>query len=542
MTNDKATSGVHSSNIKRLREKDGGDEDVGQIDRRTFLSRAGLTSAIALASVPLAATPVVVEKGAASAVARRNAAYRCRLDAALVARQRSLPLHPSNGDEARYGDRAGSYSKGLPHDGLGNVDGRAYAALLAACESGAPQDFEQIPMGGDRKLVSPQAAFAFDLEGADAGSLAIRPAPALDSAEAAAELAELYWAAAADLSRFAGFHGPKQAGLITPATIFRGQTPDDLIGPFVSQFLWMDIPMGALRISQLMETAAPGVDYLTTYEDWLRAQNGQSPSAPTALDATRRYIRSLRDLGQWVHVDALYQAYHQACLILLSIAPGDPGLPYSSSATQEGFAIFGGPHILSLVTEVATRALKAVWFQKWLVHRRLRPEAMGGLVHQTLSGMAPRPLHSDVLNSAGPTRAFQSHGTYLLPQAFAEACPLHPSYGAGHATVAGACVTILKAWFDESFVLPNPIVADATGLSLEPYAGPDLTVGNELNKLAANVALGRSAGGIHYRSDYWESVRLGEQLALSVLEEQRPTYNENVTFTMTLFDGTTVTI
>jgi len=48
---------------------------------------------------------------------------------------------------------------------------------------------------------------------------------------------------------------------------------------------------------------------------------------------------------------------------------------------QDGFGTFGGPHILSLVTEVATRALKAVWYQKWSVRRRLRPEAMAGLVH-----------------------------------------------------------------------------------------------------------------------------------------------------------------
>jgi hypothetical protein len=43
-----------------------------------------------------------------------------------------------------------------------------------------------------------------------------------------------------------------------------------------------------------------------------------------------------------------------------------------------GFGTFGGPHILALLTEVSTRALKAVWYQKWLVHRRLRPEEFGG--------------------------------------------------------------------------------------------------------------------------------------------------------------------
>jgi hypothetical protein len=33
------------------------------------------------------------------------------------------------------------------------------------------------------------------------------------------------------------------------------------------------------------------------------------------------------------------------------------------------------------VPEVAAIALKSVWLQKWYVHRRLRPEVCGGLVH-----------------------------------------------------------------------------------------------------------------------------------------------------------------
>jgi hypothetical protein len=137
---------------------------------------------------------------------------------------------------------------------------------------------------------------------------------------------------------------------------------------------------------------------------------------------------------------------------------------------------------------------------------------------------------------------FSAHGTYLLPMASPEGCPTHPSYGAGHATVAGVCVTILKAWFDEKFVLPSPVVPDRTGRLLNPYSGPDLTVGNELNKLAANVAIGRNAAGVHYRSDYTESVLLGESVALDILEEQKETYNEDFSFTLTRFDGKTVTI
>ena len=135
------------------------------------------------------------------------------------------------------------------------------------------------------------------------------------------------------------------------------------------------------------------------------------------------------------------------------------------------------------------------------------------------------------------------NGTYLLPMAFAEGCPTHPSYTAGHATVAGACVTILKAVFDENFVIPRPVIPTPDGLALVPYHGPALTVGGELNKLASNVATGRNIGGVHWRSDAMESLRLGEAIAISILRDQRALYNERFDgFTFTKFDGTKITV
>src|SRR6185437_7740944 len=128
-------------------------------------------------------------------------------------------------------------------------------------------------------------------------------------------------------------------------------------------------------------------------------------------------------------------------------------------------------------------ALKAVWYQKWFVHRRLRPEAFAGRIHNLLTHPGLNYLvHRDVLNSAALHQIFSRYGTYLLPQGYPEGSPLHPSYGAGHATVAGACVTALKALFDESSVIQNPAVPTADGLSLVPYDGLELTVGGELNK------------------------------------------------------------
>jgi len=502
---------------------------------------------------------------------RREACYLIRNAGAKAGRRAAIPEHEDNGDEARYGNRIGNYSKGLPHNSLGAVDSAAYDSLLTALDSGRHADFESIVMGASapvfqRKLVNPQAGLAYDMEGVDSHGCPQPPAPAVASAEAAGELVENYWmaltrdvpfaeydthpltqSAASDISGLSDFRGPKAAGRVTTGTLFRGFTPGDLVGPYISQFLWMPVPFGAVTYDQKMQTTLPGLDFMTSFSDWLAIQNGNTPVGASPYDVTRRYIRNGRDLSQWVHIDVLFQAYFQAAVILMGLgAPLNPGNPYAASRTQDGFGTFGPPHIATLVAEVSTRALKAVWFQKWYVHRRLRPEAMAGLVHNAKFGVA-HPLHADVLTRSAVLDQIRGrYGTYLLPQAFAEGSPLHPSYGAGHATVAGACVTVLKAMFDERFVLPNPVVATPDGLSLAAYTGPDagsLTVGGELNKLAANVGVGRNIAGVHYRSDYAESLKLGEAVAISLLRESGDTYNEPLTgLTFTKFDGTRVRV
>jgi hypothetical protein len=545
--------------------------------RRRFLGQVGGAAATTLAAgvvgssasaqsnVPRACDDLRMPGGfePASHVANRYLkSYKCRVEAAKMAQKRPLVYHVNNGDEDRYPNKIGSFTKGLPHNQLGEVDLAAYATLVKARQSQQPYDFEAIQLAGTRKLTSPQAGLAMDLEGPDSHHVTLPPAPALASAEEAGEAVELYWMAlardvnftdyasdpliaraAADLSRLSDFRGPKQNGQVTPATIFRNSTAGDLAGPWLSQFLLLDFNFGANRFSQQMKTLPAGLDYMTSYADWLAVQNGYDPSANIQYDATPRYIRNLRDLAQWVHVDALYQAYLQACLILMGQGTRlDPGLPLSTSRTQDPFAQCGGPHILSLVTEVATRALKAVWYQKWFIHHRLRPEEFGGRVHNRKVGAANYPLHPDVLNSQAVAEVFSRTGTYLLPMPFPEGSPMHTSYGSGHATVAGACVTILKAFFDETDIVRNPMVPNADGTALVPWDGPPLTVQGELNKVASNVANGRNGAGVHWRTDAVNSLRLGEEVAICILEEQKLTYNQDVSMSLTKFDGTRITI
>jgi len=514
-----------------------------------------------------------------------------RVTQAAVQAGLPLPGHPTNHDEDTVAGRAASFSKGLPHNDLGEVDADAYDALLLAVSSGDPDDFEAIPMGEPdlskrRKLVNPQAGLCFDSAGADSHHLYLKPPPRFDSAETAGEMVENYWMAltrdiaftsyenaatppliakaVADLNKLSDFRGPKIGGLVTPRTLFRGFAPGDLVGPYVSQFLLKAAKFGSDVIEQKIQTTTPHKDFLTKYDDWLAVQRGTKTPENT-YDPVPRYVRNGRDCGQYVHIDVLFQAYFDACLILAAPvvagdplrsgfgAPLNPGNPYVTSQNQDGFATFGPPHIKSILGEVSTRALKAVWYQKWLVHRRLRPEVYAARVHNHKTGAASYPLHADVLNSdALPAVLAANGGTYLLPMAFTEGSPLHPSYGSGHATVAGACVTILKWFFDGSFALKNPMVPNASSnpaqdaTQLVPYTGTDkdkLTVEGELNKLASNIGVSRNISGVHWRSDYAESLRLGEEVALRTLMDFRATVSERFDgCTFNTFDGTPVTI
>lgn len=534
------------------------------LDRRSVLRGAG---ALAIAGfIPAAtagealATPPTV-KGRPKKLRKTNRirnAYKYRVDMAKMAARRGLFENVSNGDEDTVEHYAGNYSKALPHDALGHVDPAAYETLLTASRSGKTSDFDKVTLGLGRKLTSAQAAVALDLQGCDSHHSYMPPAPAFSSAEEAAEAVELYWmalcrdvpfdqfgsnpltqAAMAEIGGLPDYRGARAGdGSVSSSVLFRGLEFGCSVGPYVSQFLWQDVPYGAQVISQRSQTVVPGIDYMTDFDAWLAVQNGADPRGTDIVDPVRRYPRTLRDMARWVQIDALYQAYLNACLILLgSRAPFAPGIPSTQSVTCEGFVDWGAPHLMALVCEVSTRALKAVWYHKWLIHRRLRPEEYGGRVHNQLAGRASYPLHPSVLNSAAVANVFSQHGTYLLPMAFPEGSPTHCSYGSGHATVAGACTTILKAWFDEKHVLSNTVVPNADGTALEAWDGEPLTVGNELNKVATNVGIARNGAGVHWLSDYYQSLRLGEYVAKTVLEEQKPSYNQSPTFRFTSFDG-----
>ncbi len=528
-------------------------------DRRQLL---WLSAALAAGGGLELASPAAAATKSAGRSRRAQAAFEARRRAA--ARALELPERPSttNGDEERYPERWGSFTKGLPHDVEGRVDRKAYEMLLRALRSGKDEHFEAIPLGGFTKLANPQAALSYELVGPDGCQIQCDPAPALVSEETAAEAVELYWQAllrdvpfsaygedplaaraAEELTSLAAFAGPRSDGAVVPALLFRGTTGGDLCGPYLSQFLWLDVPMRPLRMEQRIQTALSSLDYMTRHEDWRRIVCGQLGGV-NRFDPMRRHIRNGRDLGEYSHRDFSYQPYLLACLLALRLgALPDGGNPYRHSRTQSAFTTFGQPFLLYAIALAAQGALRACWFHKWLVHRRLRPEEFGGLVHSAVAGGPAPPLPGWLADSEAVVRTRERWGTALLPQAFPEGCPTHPAYPAGHAAIAGACVTVLKACLDEKHVIPDPVVAASDGTKLEPWRGEDLTIGGELDKLAWNVSMGRNFGGIHWRSDAAAGLTLGEEIGIRILEELATTGNELfASWSLRRFDGSRVSV
>lgn len=557
---------------------------------------------------------------------RRQQSYALRKAAAKHAYDRAHPTHQANGDERADLGYAFNFTKGLRHNHLtGLVDvPMDYTKFVATIHSGDPLDFRNLTPGYDpgdraqgwevpgarhawRAWESQSAGLAFDLEGPDAQAVTMPPAPAALSAETTGEMAEVYAQALlrdvplselrhgggmpvvtnviADLNNTTWFtQNPgdtngRHRGPMTRQTAFRGIAAGDDVGPYLSQFLLVgsrglgdfrqitsgQLQYGAQTIDQRVQVATPGKDYLTSWNEWFDVQNGADTRGTETYRKKRRLITTGRDLATYVHYDALYQAYLNACLIMLDRGVRfDPGIPFQLPDLvdkQQGFAHFGPPHILSLVTEVATRALKAVRYQKFNIHRRARPEVMAARYEKSPSLTNPGLVaaRNEIAGSGIGTQiaalnsASSGRPSFLLPMAFPEGSPMHPSYGAGHATVAGACVTILKAFFDvsgpfdpmqnRSAFTTSPSGALTSVPSVDAAGNPaELTIEGELNKLAANISIGRDWAGVHYFSDYWESLKMGEEIAIGLLEEQRLCYRENVTMTVPLFAGGSVTI
>ena len=562
--------------------------------RRSFLGKAGGLTAMAMAASVIPLEPLLggKESQAEASVIDYKSSTRAN-DSDFFRKSTANDEHinlgvlPDNGDAAKFSDHSGTWTKCLLHDNLEIVNQNSYTSFVNALTSGKFQDFENIIVGNPggtnvtAQLNGPQTSLAFDLEGLDSHATNIPPAPSITTAQTADEGVEHYWAALLrdvafidystnpvaaqaanelnNLSYIKSSANNEYPFPVTPQNLFRGRivaNDGNVQGPYLSQFLVQPTSFGAQPISQMYRTFLPGQNFMTSVAEYMNVQNGFPPSASLAFDPTFRFLHDGRGMSSYTHVDVLHEAYFIAFLVLAGIhTPLNPGNPYRGSRTEHGFGTLDGADAAGTLSEMATRALKAAWFHKWIVNLRQRPEHLGGLVQARLTNRTPMPqasrqLNADVLNSQAVAQTFSQFGTYLLPQAFPEGSPTHPCYPTGHGTVAGACTTALKFFFDGSQRIRPLLLAAGTdvmqpssdGLSLVPYTGADrdnLTINGELSKLAFNISFGHGIhAGIHFRSSTQQSILLGEQVGISVLTDRSLSYNEPFNISITKFDGT----
>ena len=490
---------------------------------------------------------------------RRKRALTIREEAARTHFLAALAANGSNGDEQRYADKRASFSKTLPHNEVGEVDVSAFSQLVAIIERGDPAGFEQLPRDplAVERLNNPQAMYAYDFVASDSHATDVAPAPAFASAKMAVEMGELYWhaltldvpftafstdpliaAAAADLNSFSvPLEGAGSS--VSASTLFRGPSAGSLTGPFVSQFLWLDVPYGPTSIVQRYRVPAPGQSFLTEREAWLACQRGATMTQKI-VNAGARWAATNGDLAAYVHRDFSFQAYMHASLIATSYGSQAlaPANPYRNSKTQFGDITFGNKMFLTLIAQAALLGQKTSYYHKWLVNRRLRPEVVGGRIEYQMSGRKAYGIHPDILRSDAVARTKSLHAAAFLPVAYPEGSPTHPSYPSAHACNAGACATVLKAFFNEDFVIPNTVAASADGDELQPWRDRPLMLGGEFEKLAINIAFARHAAGVHYRSDSIAGLLAGEAQAISLLSDYSRTFNERFDgFELTTFEG-----
>jgi membrane-associated phospholipid phosphatase len=399
------------------------------------------------------------------------------------------------------------------------------------------------------------------------------------------------------------YQGPRNPVLkaVDASVLFKGNSKGDLVGPYLSQFLLQPLytlfpagcaPFiaGVIGVNELSQDVlahqqhypiAGKREFGVSWVDFIGLQNGVILKGYKLTDYDPQHVRHIingRDIGSYLHYDSPVGPYNDIINILTYRgAPLCALNPYAKGLFKnQGAGItFGPPEAFCMVGEVVHLALKAAWAHKWRGALRLRPEAMAGLVHYAKkTDTNPYSLHSsifslhvgvDLLELVRAHNLLQATAqidpdllltpeeadTYLLTQQYPEGSPEHPSYPSGHATIAGAAITVIKAIFDDSTVISTlfaPVVVNPQDpTTLIEYTGADknvLTVGGELDKFASNVALGRDFCGVHYRSDGIEGIRLGEQVAIAYLQDRASLYHEEGFggFKFTTYDGIRIQI
>ena len=208
---------------------------------------------------------------------------------------------------------------------------------------------------------------------------------------------------------------------------------------------------------QTVNPYVPGVDFMTTVEEFEAIHRGENPLTRADRIGLPRHFQTGRDLATFVHNDNPMINWMPVVgeLLKLKVPKRTEFSPHHPDCNADGdFTCWGAPKLIGMLGEIVERVGHLSFRQKWW-----------SLV-------------------ARPEEYAYKMGLRLLPQAFPEGSPMHPSFTAMHAFLAYAQGYLLKEIFDTYYILPN-----------------GNSVGYEIDLWAANIADARLWAGVHFISD-----------------------------------------
>lgn len=389
---------------------------------------------------------------------------------------RTLPIKP--------------FAKG--HDPL--ALGRALSIPDRAARQAA---IDAVPLSGFRKLINPSAGWGSDASDA----LGVGAPPEDDSLQTAEELAEIAGILLLADVPMDGIAKHADAARLTDTLLALGGTT--LVEPRPGGLFRLNASRMGGRTANLLSTGYPTGwaargSYLPTERigfygnsrnDWEALQAGTIPR-PQTFGPIMPTISTPRAWASLVDADSPFTIPELIGRELVRSA--SPSARFVPRRTEAGFPEYGGAcWVQTTIGEACGAAMRECWRLKWL-HRRQRPEE---LWPRAVAG----ELHPAFLEHAG--WLVERIGEYL-PMVYAPGSPLHPDWPSGHAVLAGAGFTILKAAFAD-----------------QPFGGNG-SLHRELDLAAWVMSFGRTAAGIHTRSSLIAGLMLGQHHALQVLAKQ----------------------
>lgn len=436
----------------------------------------------------------------------------------------------------------GSFSKGLKHDNQGIPEPSQMKQLLKRIEN--PFTHGPVHLTGSFKLEDPVCTASFELFCPNSACYQCKPAPFLSSRETGAEMEQLYAMALLRDVPFSKYTTSPEVKKVatslktSPELLFRGPSSGEQKGMYISQFLYHPFKYGPLEVEQKYSTPVPNVNYMTTLDQAIKVQNGEVTEKMHPL-GKKKYLQTMRDGAAWVQADLPTQgAINAACLLMTMGVPRNPAAPKVEG--ENSFVNFGTVDMLDAINRVSRLAFLACWQHKWQ-QMRLRPEAYGIQVEMVqLTNDNRYHLDQHLLNSPILAEVRSKQGSSLLSQCTPQGCPTHPAYPSGHSVIAGATITVLKAYFDCRGMM-KVLKPSADGQRLIDTEEM-VNINDELDKLAANIGVFRCGAGYHYSSDNIEGLKLGEDIAISFLKEAVQRYKLGGGYYIKKRDGTEVLI